>query len=83
MGLTQNQIDEVNKWINSHVDNKACRGCGSNRMTPGDIVIVPRVIHEGKEKEVISGGIPMLILICDKCAEIRLYAAVTMGLVSS
>jgi len=77
MPLNDKKLQKVNEWFKSKNVKVVCQSCGHNEWTASDIVVAPKF-----EKGIVLGGetVPMLQLVCKYCGNIRLYAAVPMGL---
>lgn len=79
MPIDQEQLGKLQAWVNSKGVNPACPACGHRQWTVGDIIAAP-VFAEGGFN--IGGPtVPMVQVICNNCAYVRLFAAVPAGLV--
>jgi predicted nucleic-acid-binding Zn-ribbon protein len=83
MHLNQRQLEEFTQWM---LDKKAntdalCPICGTTSWSTGEIVIaetfVDKQMELGKTQMPVS---PMLQVICDNCAYVRLFSTIRMGL---
>lgn len=79
MSLNQEQQNKVQNWLNQHSRNFNCSVCNQNNWQVGDIVAAPAMDESGNMN--IGGkSVPMVQVVCGNCANIKLFAAVPMGL---
>ena len=78
MPLTPQQIQKFQNWLNSKNVTPNCPSCGGRNWTPGEIISSP-IFTKGR---ISLGGrnIPMVQMLCNDCAFVKLYAAVPMDL---
>jgi predicted nucleic-acid-binding Zn-ribbon protein len=81
MVLTEEKVQKVKEWLASKGTNDTCPSCGRNFWNVGDIIVAP-VLREDGKATLRGSTVPMVQLVCDNCAYVRLYAAVAMDLVS-
>lgn len=79
MALNQDQTQKLQRWLQSKGVKASCEACGANDWTIGDVVSPPIQSNQG----ISIGGpsIPMVSVICGKCAYVRMFAAVPIGLI--
>lgn len=80
MTLSPDQLKVFLSWLNAKVDPR-CPGCGKNAWSVGDI-IVPHILVGGKVNlEGSSAAVsPMVQVICQNCAYVRLFSATLVGI---
>jgi hypothetical protein len=72
MPITQEQIDKFNTWIRSAGIKRQCESCGRMQWGITDIV--------SANSETGAGTIPMVLIVCDHCGNIKLFSAIIAGL---
>jgi predicted nucleic-acid-binding Zn-ribbon protein len=80
MPLDSNQLQVFLSWLNAKVDPR-CPACGKNHWSVGDIII-PNALVGGKVDlgcPTISVS-PMVQVICENCAYVRLFSAAHVGI---
>lgn len=74
MPLTQEQLKQLDYWMNQHRMNPACPACGSRKWVPGEIIASPLFSQSGGFT--IGGpNVPMVQLACSECNYLMLFAA--------
>ena len=78
MAINQEQATKLQAWLNAKGITPNCPACGRNNWIPGDVIAAPVFVEGG----VSIGGqtVPMVQVICGNCANVRLFAAVPIGL---
>jgi predicted nucleic-acid-binding Zn-ribbon protein len=79
MNLNPDQLNIFLAWLNAKVDPR-CPACGKNHWSVGN-VIASHVLVEGKiDLEGPMSVSPMVQVICENCAYVRLFSATKLGL---
>jgi len=79
MPLNEEQVQTALQWMQNKKIKGDCPLCGAKDWGMGDIVMSPSFSDKGMKFG--KGGVPMLEVICENCAHVRLFAAAIMGLV--
>lgn len=81
MPLSQDQLSTLQNWMVSKGVRSTCGTCGTGtQWSTGEIVMAP--VFSGGGMNIGGENVPMIQVICNNCAAVRLFAAVPMGLVS-
>lgn len=73
MPLTEKQKEKLAVWLHEKYCRPECPSCGRNEWKMAEIIRAPLYDDE-------SVASPMVQLICDNCAYIRLHSAEAIGL---
>jgi hypothetical protein len=79
MPLDATQTKKLESWLSQNAI-KGCPMCGGKAITAGDVIAAPQMTPTGMS----LGGqsIPMVQLVCDRCAYVMLFSAVRTGLMT-
>ena len=79
MALTEEQKKKVGEWLDIRKKtNAVCPSCSLNNWDFGDVISAPVYTPGGIAMGVST--VPMVQVICNNCAFIRLFAAVPIGI---
>ena len=79
MALTKEQKQQVQAWLQDKRVSAQCPSCGqTNFVIADDLVAIPQFSEGGMS----LGGkmVPAVQVACANCANVRLFAAIPMGL---
>ena len=79
MSLSSDQLEKLQKWMNNKGLNPTCPVCNENKWSTGDVISAP--VFDKGGFQIGGPTVPMVQLICNNCAYVRLFAAVPIGLV--
>lgn len=79
MPIDQEQLNKLQSWLNSKGVNPNCPACGHSKWTVGDVIAAP--VFAGGGFNIGGPTVPMVQVICNNCAYVRLFAAVPAGVV--
>jgi hypothetical protein len=81
MPLDKRQRDVLERWLESRNVSRVCPACGAGEWRTGDIIAAPTL--PGGGGTVIGGPThPMVQVICNHCAHVRLFSSVAIGIPS-
>jgi hypothetical protein len=77
--ISQEQLQKLDKWMQKKNVRIACECCGSTRWSAEDIISAPTF----SAGNINFGGptVPMVQVVCTNCGNVRLFAAVPIGLI--
>ena len=79
MAITQEQIQKIDKWMRQKNVRAACECCGNTGWQASDIIASPT--FSGGNFNIGGPTTPMLPIVCTHCGNVRLFAAVLLGIV--
>lgn len=78
-GLTDAQIETASLWLRKHLENVACPVCKHETFVFASLVAAP-ILNVERRTAFGHGSIPMVVVVCERCAYVMQFAAMAMGL---
>lgn len=79
--LSKKQRDKFIDWLKTKGPQGKCTVCGSNSWTIGNHLLSGMIVSDTGELSIGGTIYPAAFVVCNKCAYVRQFMAVPIGLV--